>query len=208
MPEQRWIRSSLVWIVLIVAVLAMWAMFVGNDATPTPRSIGQVAQEIREGKVSKLIQADGSQEVAVQYAPEAGRRDAVTSIPAETDLLSVLKNYGIEPSTLAPGLIDFEPASRWGAWLGAARILAACTAGCRPRSAGMGWGTGAVLATTTSGMGCTAGACGWAPLAATSCARRKPGRGMGMTKTGWLGWATATCTLPWRPGTGIMAVCR
>ena len=31
MPEQRWIRSSLVWIVLIVAVLAMWAMFVGNE---------------------------------------------------------------------------------------------------------------------------------------------------------------------------------
>jgi cell division protease FtsH len=123
MPEQRWIRSSLVWIVLIVAVLAMWAMFVGNDATPTPRSIGQVAQEIREGKVSKLIQADGSQEVAVQYAPEAGRRDAVTSIPAETDLLSVLKNYGIEPSTLAPGLIDFEPASRWGAWLGALTFI-------------------------------------------------------------------------------------
>jgi cell division protease FtsH len=118
MPEQRWIRSSLVWIVLIVAILAMWATFVGNDRAPTPRSIGQVAQEVREGKVQKLVQAEGSQEVEVKYAQEAGRRDAVTTIPAETDLLSVLESYAIDPAELPTGLIEFEPASRWGAWIG------------------------------------------------------------------------------------------
>jgi cell division protease FtsH len=118
MPEQRWIRSSLVWIVLIVAVLAMWATFVGNDHAPTARSIGQVAQEVRDGKVLKLSQSEGSRDVLVKYAQEAGRRDAVTTIPADTDLLSVLQSYGVDPATLPPGLIEFEPASRWGAWLG------------------------------------------------------------------------------------------
>ncbi len=117
MPDQRWIRSSLVWIVLIVALLAMWATFIGTDAAPTPRSIGQVAQEVRDGKVQTLIQADGSREVRVKYAQEAGRRDAVTTIPAETDLLTVLKTYGVEPSSLPPGMIEFQPASSWGAWL-------------------------------------------------------------------------------------------
>ncbi|MCA9876358.1 MAG: AAA family ATPase, partial [Thermomicrobiales bacterium] len=118
MPDQRWIRSSLVWIVLIVALLAMWATFIGSDAAPTPRSIGQVAQEVRDGKVQTLVQADGSREVRVKYAPEAGRRDAITTIPAETDLLSVLKTYGVEPASLPPGMIEFQPASNWGAWLG------------------------------------------------------------------------------------------
>ncbi|MBA2595414.1 MAG: ATP-dependent zinc metalloprotease FtsH [Chloroflexota bacterium] len=118
MPEQRWIRSSLVWIVLIVAVVAMWAMFVGNDGASSSRSIGQVAQEVRDGKVQQLTQAEGSREVQVEYAPEAGRRNAVTTIPADTDLLSVLGNYGIDPAALPSGLIVFEPASRWGAWLG------------------------------------------------------------------------------------------
>jgi cell division protease FtsH len=117
MPDQRWIRSSLVWIVLIVALLAMWATFIGTDAAPTPRSIGQVAQEVRDGKVQTLIQADGSREVRVKYAQEAGRRDAVTTIPAETDLLTVLKTYGVDPSSLPPGMIEFQPASSWGAWL-------------------------------------------------------------------------------------------
>ena len=117
MPDQRWIRSSLVWIVLIVALLAMWATFIGTDAAPTPRSIGQVAQEVRDGKVQTLVQADGSREVRVKYAQEAGRRDAVTTIPAETDLLTVLKTYGVDPSSLPPGMIEFQPASSWGAWL-------------------------------------------------------------------------------------------
>ncbi len=123
MPEQRWIRSSLVWIVLIVAILAMWATFVGNDNAPTPRSIGQVAQEIRDGKVQKLVQQDASRDVLVKYAQEAGRRDAVTTIPEDTDLLSVLQNYGIKPADLPPGLIEFEAASRWGAWIGMLTFL-------------------------------------------------------------------------------------
>ncbi|MCC7023471.1 MAG: ATP-dependent zinc metalloprotease FtsH [Thermomicrobiales bacterium] len=123
MPEQRWIRSSLVWIVLIVAVLAMWATFVGNENSPTPRSIGQVAQDVRDGKVQRLVQADGSREVQVQYAQDAGRRDAVTTIPAETDLLTVLQTYGVDVAGLAPGLIEFEPASRWGALLGALTFI-------------------------------------------------------------------------------------
>src|ERR687890_239777 len=123
MPEQRWIRGSLVWIVLIVAVLAMWATFVGNDGAPSARSIGQVAQEVRDGKVQQLVQAEGSREVQVKYQQEAGLRNAVTTIPAETDLLSVLENYGIHAADLPPGLLEFEPASRWGAWLGALTFI-------------------------------------------------------------------------------------
>src|SRR5687768_1611696 len=123
MPEQRWIRGSLIWIVLIVAVLAMWATFVGNDGSPTVRSIGQVAQEVRDGKVQQLVQAEGSREVQVKYRQEAGLRNAVTTIPAETDLLSVLENYGINAAELPPGLLEFEPASRWGAWLGALTFI-------------------------------------------------------------------------------------
>jgi cell division protease FtsH len=118
MPEQRWIRSSLVWIVLIVAMLAMWATFVGNDSAPSARPIGQVAQEVRDGKVLELRQEDGSREVLVKYKPEAGRRDAVTTIPAETDLFSVLQQYGVDVESLPPTLVKFDPPSRWGAWLG------------------------------------------------------------------------------------------
>jgi cell division protease FtsH len=122
MPEQRWIRSSLVWIVLIVAALAMWATFLGSDGAPSPRSIGQVAQEVRDGKVLSLIQEDGSRDVLVKYVQDAGRRDAVTTIPAETDLLSVLEIYGVDPAA-SPGLVEIKPASRWGAWLGALSFI-------------------------------------------------------------------------------------
>ena len=118
MPEQRWIRSSLVWIVLIVAILAMWATFVGNDGNFEPRPIGQVAKDIRDGKVKKLIQEAGSREVDVQYKQDAGYKNTVTTIPADTDLLTVLENYGVYQSSLPPDLIVFKAPSRWGAVLG------------------------------------------------------------------------------------------
>jgi len=123
MPEHRWLRGSLVWIVLIVAMLAIWATFVGNEASPSSKSIGQVAQEVRDRKVQSLVQSDGSREVRVEYAPEAGRRDVTTTIPADTDLLSVLETYGVDPVSLPPDLIEFRPASQWGAWLGALTFI-------------------------------------------------------------------------------------
>ncbi|HEX5498948.1 MAG TPA: ATP-dependent zinc metalloprotease FtsH, partial [Thermomicrobiales bacterium] len=74
-------------------------------------------------KVAKLIQSEDSSEVTVQYVPDAGRRDAVTTIPDNTDLLTTLKNYGVDPATLPPGLLVFNPASRWGVWIGALTFL-------------------------------------------------------------------------------------
>ncbi|MFN8592838.1 MAG: ATP-dependent zinc metalloprotease FtsH [Thermomicrobiales bacterium] len=123
MPEQKWIRSSLVWIVLIVGVIAVWATFLGSESAPTVRTIGQVAEDIQANRVSRLTQSDGSREVRVSYQPDAGRRDAVTTIPDGTDLISVLQNLGVNTSNLSPTLFTFEPPSKWGALLGALTFL-------------------------------------------------------------------------------------
>ena len=88
MPEQRWIRSSLVWIVLIVAVLAMWATFVSNDGVANACAASvRSRRRSATARCRQLIQAEGSREVEVEYRQEAGRSNAVTTIPAETDLL-------------------------------------------------------------------------------------------------------------------------
>ena len=123
MRDTKRLRNGFVWIVLVVAVVALWFTLVGGEGGPTQRSIGNVVAELRDDKVAKLTQAEDSGNVVVQYVPEAGRRDAVMTMPPGADLLTVLKTYGVDPATLPPGLIEFEPASRWGGWLSVLTLL-------------------------------------------------------------------------------------
>ena len=120
MGDTKWLRNGFVWIILIVAVIALWFTLVGGDGAPSSRSIGQVADDIRNGKVAKLVQEEDSREVLVKYKEDSGFRDEYkTTLPAETDVLTVLKRYGIDQRQQPAGLIEIKPASRWGNWLGA-----------------------------------------------------------------------------------------
>ncbi len=123
MGDSKWLRSGAVWLVLVVAVVAVWLLFVGRENSPPYRTIGAVAADVREGKVDRLIQPVDSQEVMVDYGQDAGLADATTTLPADTDILSALKEYGVDLASLPPNLIAFEPASPWGGWISAITFL-------------------------------------------------------------------------------------
>ena len=119
MADTKWLRSGVVWIILIIAVIALWFTLVNGGRDPIDRPIGQVAVDVEQRKVDQLVQKEGSQEVKVHYKDGAGLGDAKTNLPDNTDVLTVLKDYGIDVAALPPSLIKIEPSSGWGNWLGA-----------------------------------------------------------------------------------------
>ncbi|MCC6315496.1 MAG: ATP-dependent zinc metalloprotease FtsH [Thermomicrobiales bacterium] len=123
MGDSRWVRNGLVWLVLVVAVVALWMTFASGGAQLAQRSIGAVASDIKNNQVAQLIQREDSREVRVEYVRTAGKSDATTTLPPDADLITVLKSYGVDPAQLPPDLIRFEPASRWASWLGALTFL-------------------------------------------------------------------------------------
>ena len=123
MGDTKWLRSGAVWLVLVVAVVAVWLLFVGRENNPPSRTLGTVAADIRDGKVDRLTQPVDSQDVAVDYGQATGLTDAVTTLPADTDIFSALQEHGVDLAALPPDLIEIEPASPWGAWLGAITFL-------------------------------------------------------------------------------------
>ncbi len=118
MGDLKRLRSSAVWIILIVAVIALWFIVVNDGDSPSRKDFGTVSQEIQAGKVRKLSQTENSNTVKVEYID--GSNPAKTILPEETSIVEMLEGYGIDPNVV---VVDITPASRWGNWLGAAGFL-------------------------------------------------------------------------------------
>ena len=123
MVHRKWLRNSFVWIILVVAVIALWFTMVGSGDSTHQLGIGEVAAAVRRGEVVHLTQQEDSREVRVEYTAATGKGNASSILPPDTSILDALEKYGVDPSTVPADLIEIHPASRWGSWLGALTFL-------------------------------------------------------------------------------------
>jgi len=119
MREIRRVRGSFIWLALIVAVVALWFIVVNNDSSTPSKPFGDVVNEVKAGRVSHLTQGEGSQTVHVDYK-DSTVHSSKTLLPPNTNLVDVLKNYGIDPNSVQ---ISAKAASHWGGVLSALGFL-------------------------------------------------------------------------------------
>jgi len=120
MGDIRRLRSSAIWLVLIVAVIALWFLVVNDNDSTTSKDFAAVAADINAGKVQHLSIGESSQTVQVHYIdPETN--DAKSILPGDTTIYEALQAYGIDVNTAPP--IEVMAASRWGSWIGALGFL-------------------------------------------------------------------------------------
>ncbi len=120
MADTKWLRNGFVWIILIIAVIALWVTLVGGGNDRRNLTIGEVVADIRADKVAQLVQNEDSRKVRVEYTSE---KDGQFTLPADTNIYEVLDRYGLNPAALPEDLIEIKPASRLGNWLGALTFL-------------------------------------------------------------------------------------
>jgi len=125
MGDSKWLRSSFVYIILIVAVVALWFTFVNGNGDVENVGFDMVAAAIQNGEVEKLEQTEGNQTVRVEYVESAGNSDVETRLPAGSTLLETLEGYGISLADPAYRdlAIESQAASRWGGILSALTFL-------------------------------------------------------------------------------------
>jgi cell division protease FtsH len=108
-------RSGAIWIVLIIATLAVWLAFSGaTDNYSHVDFTSQVIPAIKHGKVDHLIAQEGSSEVEVHYK-DSGQEPSLTRLPPDTNIIELFDSAGIAPDAVP---IEVKEASRWGAVLG------------------------------------------------------------------------------------------
>ncbi|MGH2549002.1 MAG: ATP-dependent metallopeptidase FtsH/Yme1/Tma family protein, partial [Thermomicrobiales bacterium] len=113
MNQIRRFRGGAMWIVLIVAIAALWLIVVNGGNSNTRKDFSLVVNDIQAGQVAKLVQKEGSSSIRVVYK-DSSVNNAVTRLPPNTDIISALRDYGVNLNTIQ---IEVQGGSRWGAWL-------------------------------------------------------------------------------------------
>jgi cell division protease FtsH len=117
MGDNKWLRNSFVYVIIMVAVLVLLFAFLKPGTSEQPIPISQVAKDVARGDVDQLKLQDDSNQVLVKY--KAGHTPATAvSTKQAGSITEDLQRFGVTQEQLAAVNVTVEPASSWGSWLG------------------------------------------------------------------------------------------
>ena len=109
------LRSSFVYVIIAVAVIGLWFLFLSAGHDPRTITFAQLARDINAGHVSRLVETDGQSTITIHY--NDNNAAAETRVPPNTDVFTILSAYGVDLNHVN---VEVDRASRWA---GFARLL-------------------------------------------------------------------------------------
>jgi cell division protease FtsH len=116
--ENKWLKNSLVYLIIIVAVIALWFTVVQSPGGNKSTDISSVVQQIKTGQVQKITVTNGSSNAEVEFKDGSKKN---VRIPDNSSIYEIFKDNGIDPQQYPQ--IAAKGASQWGNWLGTLGFL-------------------------------------------------------------------------------------
>ena len=110
--SSRWIRNGLIYLIITVIVAALFYNVYSASTSLNPVPITTVAQDIRDGRVSKILVS--GEELRITRASGA---EVISRKEPGADLTQVLTNLGVTQEMLNGITIEIQSPSEWGSWL-------------------------------------------------------------------------------------------
>ncbi|HMA34166.1 MAG TPA: ATP-dependent zinc metalloprotease FtsH [Chloroflexia bacterium] len=117
MGDNKWLRNSFVYVIIMVAVLVLLFAFLGHNTSEPPIPISQVAQEIKNGDVAAIKLQDDSNQIQVTYKTTHVPTTATSTKEPNISLTEYLDRSGVPADKVSAVRISVDPASSWGGWL-------------------------------------------------------------------------------------------
>jgi cell division protease FtsH len=111
MGSNKWARHTFVWVLLVLASIFIWFTFIGNRQPTEQVNAGQLAQDVKAGKIQKIVTSTGSNDIEIYYNGVKDPKPA--RLPDNVSILDLLKSYDVNLAT-NPVDIETKPASQWG----------------------------------------------------------------------------------------------
>jgi cell division protease FtsH len=124
MGDNRWLKNSFVYLIILVAALALFFQYFGQSTSQNnDRGIAQIIADARAGQIASITAQAGDEQITVKYNNDSEFRSRLES---GDSIMSLLAQYDV-PITDANGrqLIDVNvtPAPAWGGLLSIFTIL-------------------------------------------------------------------------------------
>ncbi len=123
MGDNRWLKNSFVYLIILVAALALFFQYFGQNANQNgEKGIAQVIADVKAGKIEKIeAQADEDQ-IIVTYKGES--TPYRSRLETNDTIMSLLARYGVPIEEEGADFeITVKPAPAWGGLLSAFTIL-------------------------------------------------------------------------------------
>jgi cell division protease FtsH len=124
MGDNRWLKNSFVYLIILVAALALFFQYFGQTSSQnTERGIAQVIADAQAGRVKEIKAQAGDEQIVVQYNDGTEYRSRLESTDS---VMQLLADYNV-PLTDANGKqllnVGVSPAPAWGGLLSIFTIL-------------------------------------------------------------------------------------
>lgn len=115
MTSNQWLRNGLIYLLIFVAVVALFFQFFQQPKQPNSVPISKIAQSVQAGQVKKLV-ATGSTITA--HYKEGALQEVATKASRETSIEETLRNLGVAADKIAAVDIVYENPTQWNDIIG------------------------------------------------------------------------------------------
>ncbi|MGQ9925369.1 MAG: ATP-dependent zinc metalloprotease FtsH [Chloroflexaceae bacterium] len=124
MGDNRWLKNSFVYLIILVAALALFFQYFGQNSTQSSeKGIAEVIADAQAGRIKQIAAQAGDEQIVVTYTDGTEYRSRLES---NDSVMGLLADWGV-PLTSSDGKqlinVRVSPAPAWGGLLSAFTIL-------------------------------------------------------------------------------------
>ncbi len=122
MGDNRWLKNSFVYLIILVAALALFFQYFGQNANQTgEKGIAEIITDAKQGKIQEIQAKVGDEQIIVKYKNDP---NPYRSRLEDTDsVMSLLAQYEVPIGEDIDLNVKVDPAPAWGGLLSAFTIL-------------------------------------------------------------------------------------
>jgi cell division protease FtsH len=122
MGDNRWLKNSFVYLIILVAALALFFQYFEKNASQDgEKGISQVIADTKAGKIKEIEAQSGEDQIVVTYKDDP--TPYRSRIETNDSVMSLLARYGVDINQEGMPTVTVSPAPVWGGLLSAFTIL-------------------------------------------------------------------------------------